>query len=164
MDDDRSVRNPSFVSSALATWGSQLAVAVLSLANLAYLLAPVVNVTVNGALAAAGVLTVGTAVGTWLGGQTLATLVMAWYVARRSAGFGRPDAGLARRSLAFGVKAHAGRAMLLGNYRLDQWILGAIAGARAGPVQRRRRLGRGAVLPSDRARGGAASRSRPLEP
>ena len=33
MDDDRSVRNPSFVSSALATWGSQLAVAVLSLAN-----------------------------------------------------------------------------------------------------------------------------------
>src|SRR5438552_5960680 len=205
MDDDRSVRNPSFVSSALATWGSQLAVAVLSLANvlivaralgatgrgdvaflttvayltsqlallgveqaninlasaeprlrralatnsvvlavllgalavgvvgglvaifphvggpassglrwlvlgsvpmlilqvyllllvradhafwlahLAYLLAPVLNVTVNGALAAAGVLTVGTAVGTWLGGQTLATLVMAWYVARRSA-------------------------------------------------------------------------------
>ena len=100
------------------------------LANLAYLLGPVVNVTVNGLLAALGVLSVGTAVSTWIGGQTLAAVVLAWYVARRSAGFGRPDARLARRTLRFGVKAHAGRAMLLGNYRLDQWILGAIAGAR----------------------------------
>jgi O-antigen/teichoic acid export membrane protein len=89
-----------------------------------------VNVSVNGLLAAAGVLSVGSAVATWVGGQTLGTVLMAWHVARRSAGFGRPDLRLARRSLGFGVKAHAGRAMLLGNYRLDQWILGAIAGAR----------------------------------
>jgi O-antigen/teichoic acid export membrane protein len=32
---------------------------------------------------------------------------------------------LARSALAFGVKSHAGDVMMLGNYRLDQWILGA---------------------------------------
>jgi O-antigen/teichoic acid export membrane protein len=32
--------------------------------------------------------------------------------------------------LGFGLKTHAGRLMLLGNYRLDQWILGGIAGPR----------------------------------
>jgi O-antigen/teichoic acid export membrane protein len=36
---------------------------------------------------------------------------------------------LARGTLGFGLKSHIGRVMLLGNYRLDQWILGAIAGA-----------------------------------
>jgi O-antigen/teichoic acid export membrane protein len=100
------------------------------LANAAYLLGPLVNIIGNGACAAAGLLTVGTAVATWVFGQALGTLLMIWHVARRSAGFGRPDPRLARRSLGFGVKAHAGRVLLLGNYRLDQWILGAVAGAR----------------------------------
>jgi O-antigen/teichoic acid export membrane protein len=50
-------------------------------------------------------------------------------VARRSVGFGRPSPSLARGTLGFGLKSHIGRVMLLGNYRLDQWILGAIAGA-----------------------------------
>ena len=31
--------------------------------------------------------------------------------------------------LSFGLKAHLGRAMLFGNYRADQWILGVIAGS-----------------------------------
>lgn len=101
-----------------------------ALANVAYLLGPLINVTVNGAFAAAGVLTVGTAFGTWVGGQALGTLLMVWHIARRSAGFGRPDSRLALRSLGFGAQAQAGRALLLGNYRLDQWILGSIAGAR----------------------------------
>jgi O-antigen/teichoic acid export membrane protein len=35
-----------------------------------------------------------------------------------------------RRTLAFGLKTHVGRVMLLGNYRLDQWLLGAMRGAR----------------------------------
>ena len=100
------------------------------LANVAALLGPLVNVSVNGAFTVAGALSVGTAVGTWIAGQALATLLMVWHVARRSAGFGRPDAHLARQSVTFGVKAHAGRALNLGNYRLDQWILGAVAGAR----------------------------------
>jgi O-antigen/teichoic acid export membrane protein len=96
--------------------------------NAAYLLPSAINAAVNGLLAALGVLTVGAAVGVWLAGQTIATAILAWYVARRLAGFGRPDVGLARRTLAFGAKAHAGRILLLGNYRLDQWLLGAIAG------------------------------------
>jgi O-antigen/teichoic acid export membrane protein len=98
--------------------------------NVAYLLAPVINVTVNGLFVLTGALSVGTAVGVWLAGQTLETAILAWYVARRLAGFGRPDPALARRALGFGARAHVGRIMQLGNYRLDQWLLGAIAGPR----------------------------------
>lgn len=100
------------------------------LANVASALGPAVNISVNATFAVTGLLTVGTAVGTWIAGQALGTVLMAWYIARRSSGFGRPDARLARQSLGFGVKAQAGRALLLGNYRLDQWIVGAVAGAR----------------------------------
>jgi O-antigen/teichoic acid export membrane protein len=98
--------------------------------NAAYLLAPLINLGVNGACALLGVLSVETAVGVWLAGQAVETALIAWYVARRLAGFGRPDVALARRSLGFGLQAHAGRVMQLGNYRLDQWLLGAIAGPR----------------------------------
>jgi O-antigen/teichoic acid export membrane protein len=98
--------------------------------NAAYLLAPLLNVLGNGLFYAAGILSVGTAVGWWLAGQTLETVLLAWYVQRRLAGFGRPDLALAGRALSFGVRAHPGRIMLLGNYRLDQWLLGAIAGPR----------------------------------
>ena len=98
--------------------------------NIAWLVTPVANVVVNGVLAVLGVLTVGTAIATWLGGQAAATVILAWYVARRLAGFGRPDFGLMGRTLGFGLKTHAGRVMLLGNWRLDQWLLGAISGAR----------------------------------
>lgn len=100
------------------------------LTNATWLLPPFVNFTVNGILAAAGALSVTAAVATWLAGQALGVAVLAWYALRRSAGFGRPDPALARRSLAFGVKAHAGRVLTLGNYRIDQWILGAVAGSR----------------------------------
>ncbi len=141
--------------------------------NLAYLLAPALNVVGNGLFYAFGILSVGTAVGWWLAGQTLETVLLAWYVQRRLAGFGRPDLALARRALAFGARAHPGRIMLLGNYRLDQWLLGRDRRlARARGVQRRRRLGRGSLVPADGAflrpeagsrpsrtgRGGAAGR------
>ena len=101
-----------------------------AVANAAYFVPTVLNVVVNGLLVILGVITVGTAVATWVGGQLIATLMLAWYVARRSAGFGRPELALARQALGFGLKSHAGRVMLLGNYRLDQWLLGAIAGSR----------------------------------
>jgi O-antigen/teichoic acid export membrane protein len=100
------------------------------IANRAWLLTPVINVVVNGTLALTGVLTAGLAVSSWVLGQFLTTLVLAWAVARRLGGFGRPDGGLAREMLSFGIKAHFGRVMLVGNYRLDQWILGVIAGSR----------------------------------
>jgi O-antigen/teichoic acid export membrane protein len=98
--------------------------------NAAYVLAPTLNVVGNGLFYAFGILSVNSAVGWWLAGQTLETVLLAWYVQRRLAGFGRPDLGLVRRALRFGAHAHPGRVMLLGNYRLDQWLLGAIAGPR----------------------------------
>jgi O-antigen/teichoic acid export membrane protein len=98
--------------------------------NLAWLLGPLANVIVNALLAALGLLSVGSAIGTWIAGQLLGALVLIWHVARRLAGFGRPDLRLARRTIAFGLKSHIGRIMLLGNYRLDQWLLGAISGSR----------------------------------
>ena len=98
--------------------------------NAAWLITPVANVSVNGLLAVLGLLSVATALTTWIAGQVLGTALLVWYVSRRLAGFGRPDLVLARRMAWFGVKAHAGRVMLLGNYRLDQWILGAVSGSR----------------------------------
>jgi O-antigen/teichoic acid export membrane protein len=98
--------------------------------NAAFILGPIVNVVANGTLALAGALSVETAVIAWLTGQTLEAVILAWYVQRRLAGFGRPNLALARRCVGFGVKAHIGRVMQLGNYRLDQWLLGSIAGAR----------------------------------
>jgi O-antigen/teichoic acid export membrane protein len=99
------------------------------LSSVAWLLPFVVNVVVNGALALAGVLTVGAAFATWLAGQAVELLFLIWRVARRG-GFGRPDAALARRTISFGLKTYAGRIMLLGNYRLDQWILGSLGSTR----------------------------------
>jgi O-antigen/teichoic acid export membrane protein len=99
-----------------------------SVTNAAYLISPVLNLSVNAMFLLFGVLSVGSAVGTWLAGQAFATLIRISYVSRRLAGFGWPDLGLAKRMLTFGLKAHGGRIMLLGNYRLDQWILGAVWG------------------------------------
>jgi len=98
--------------------------------NAVLLITPVVNVAVNGALAAAGTLTVGRAFAAWVGGQTLTAVVLIAYIVLRSGGFGRPDTGLGQRAFAFGAKSHLGRIMQLGNFRLDQWLLGAIAGSR----------------------------------
>jgi O-antigen/teichoic acid export membrane protein len=101
-----------------------------SVTNGAWLLTPIVNVVVNGTLALAGSLTVGIAVASWVVGQTLQTVVLTWFVVRRLGGFGRPDAALARGMLSFGAKSHITRIFTLSNYRLDQWLMGAIAGSR----------------------------------
>ena len=98
--------------------------------NAVYVFAPLLNVFGNALFYALGILSVGTAIAWWLAAQALETVLLAVYVQQRLAGFGRPDIDLARRALAFGARAHPGRVMLLGNYRLDQWLLGAIAGPR----------------------------------
>jgi O-antigen/teichoic acid export membrane protein len=98
--------------------------------NAAYLLPSALNATVNTILAISGVLTVAAAVAIWVAGQLLAAALLAGYVVAKLHGFGRPDAALARRGLHFGIKAHAGRVLIVGNYRLDQWILGAVSGSR----------------------------------
>ena len=48
-----------------------------------------------------------------------------------SAGSARPTGGLGRRMVGFGIKTHAGQIGMVGNYRLDQWLLGSISGAKA---------------------------------
>lgn len=98
--------------------------------NLASLVGPVISVALNAAFLAADRITVETAVGVWLLGQACGVGLLVWYVARRGAGFGKPQPRLALRTLGFGLKAHGGRAMKTGNYRLDQWFLGALAGPR----------------------------------
>jgi O-antigen/teichoic acid export membrane protein len=100
------------------------------LANAAWLLQPVVNVVINGTLAVAGVLRVRWAVASWVGGQCLTTVVLIWFVAVRLEGFGRPDLRLAWQTFVFGAKTLPGRISVLGTYRLDQWLLGTIVGAR----------------------------------
>src|SRR5918994_409221 len=94
-----------------------------ALTNIAWLLQPLTNIVVNGALAAIGALTVGSAVATWIASWLISTTLLGGGVTNRLGGFGGFDAGLARRMLGFGIKAYAGRVMLLGNYRLDLWIL-----------------------------------------
>jgi O-antigen/teichoic acid export membrane protein len=99
--------------------------------NAAWMVQPITNVVVNGTFALTGILSVTSAFAGWVAGQTLSMLLLFWYVARKLGGFGRPDVALARESLGFGLQTHPGRIMMLGNYRLDQWILGAIAGTRS---------------------------------
>lgn len=99
------------------------------LTNLAWLMAPVVNFGVNGTLAATGVLSVTSAVATWVAGWTLSAAILVAAVARRSR-FGRPDPALARSMLGFGLKTHASGVLGLGNYRLDQWLVGTLGGSR----------------------------------
>lgn len=100
------------------------------LANLAWLASPVTNVAANGVLVLVGALTVGRTVAVWVGGWALATAILVWYTGRRHTGFGRPDRALARSMLGFGLKAHGGRILMVGNYRLDQWLVGTMAGPR----------------------------------
>lgn len=97
--------------------------------NLAWLAGPATSVAANSAAAALGVLSVGSAIGAWAVGQALGFAVLVVSVAR-GAGFGSPQLGVAVRTLRFGLKTHVGRFMDVGNYRADQWLLGALAGPR----------------------------------
>ena len=99
-------------------------------ANLVILLGPIGNALTNVTLAASGHLSVRGAVVAWSAGQWAGTLVLLWFVHHRWEGFGRADRRLAGRMVGFGIKTHAGQIGMVGNYRLDQWLLGSIAGAK----------------------------------
>jgi O-antigen/teichoic acid export membrane protein len=98
--------------------------------NLSWVITPLLTVVVNGVLAALHRLTVTIAFGNWVAAQGAATILLLWFVARRSVGFGRPELALARRALGFGLRTHFGRLMMFGNYRADQWFVGSMAGSR----------------------------------
>jgi O-antigen/teichoic acid export membrane protein len=95
--------------------------------NVAWVVSPASTALINLGLALAGVLTVRSATIVWASTNILAVAVLL-VAAARHFGFGRPDARLARECFSFGLKTHFGRFMSLGNYRADQWILGALAG------------------------------------
>jgi O-antigen/teichoic acid export membrane protein len=101
------------------------------IANTVVLLGPIINAMTNGILFATGHLSVRTAVIAWAAGQTVGLVVLVWYVHIGLGSFGRPDRRLAKRMVGFGLKTHAGQIGMVGNYRLDQWILGSISGAKA---------------------------------
>ncbi|HXV58052.1 MAG TPA: oligosaccharide flippase family protein [Gaiellaceae bacterium] len=101
-----------------------------AIANVATLAAVLLNFVANALLALLGLITVQTALVAWVAGQLVGAAILAWYVRRRLAGFGRPDRALARDAFGFGLRAHGGRVMKTSNYRLDQWLLGSIAGTR----------------------------------
>ena len=95
------------------------------------LLGPIGSALTNGVLAATGHLSVRGAVVAWSAGQWAGLFVLLWFVHRRWEGFGRADRRLAGRMVGFGIKTHAGQIGMVGNYRLDQWLLGSISGAKA---------------------------------
>lgn len=100
-----------------------------AITNAAWLAGPVTTAVTNGLLALTGHLTVATAIGAWIGGQILGLGLLVSFVAKRIH-FGTPDLRLARRSVTFGAKAHIGHTLEIGNYRLDQWFVGAFSGSR----------------------------------
>lgn len=101
-----------------------------AVANIVILLGPIGSVVTNGILAVTGHLSVRGAVVAWSASQTLGLLVLVWFVHRRWEGFGRADRALGQRMVGFGIKTHAGQIGMVGNYRLDQWLLGSISGAK----------------------------------
>lgn len=101
----------------------------VTLSNLGMLALPLVNVLAIVVMAATDTLTVTTAIAAWVAGQLTSTLLLAGGTVWRLDGFGRFDPRLAGRMLRFGIKAYSGRVLLLGNYRMDTWLLGGIAGA-----------------------------------
>lgn len=100
-----------------------------TIANAALLLAPIVALAANTVMAAFDVLTVTRALTAWSLGNVLSALLLAVHHGF-TAGYGRPDAGLGREAVAFGAKSHVGGVLATGSYRMDQWILGAVAGSR----------------------------------
>jgi len=98
--------------------------------NVSWLASPAIAFVGNLLLAIFGELTVTAAFSIWVGAHVATVLLLVWYIARRGAGFGRPDRPIARQSLGFGLRSHIGRVMMSGNYRADQWFVGAIAGSR----------------------------------
>jgi O-antigen/teichoic acid export membrane protein len=100
-----------------------------TITNVAWVAGPAISVVVNTTLAVLGLLTVEASIAIWLAGQTFSAALLSWYVARHF-GFGRPDRALARESASFGLKTHIGELAALGNYRADQWFVGAMAGSR----------------------------------
>ncbi|MGW4948417.1 lipopolysaccharide biosynthesis protein [Actinoplanes sp. NPDC004185] len=101
----------------------------LGLASLGWISAPLATVALNVGFAAVDGLTIRVAVTNWVVGLAVSTGLVVIHVGRAS-GFAVPSAQLLRQIVGFGLRSHLGSVMLTGTYRLDNWMLGAYAGAR----------------------------------
>lgn len=99
--------------------------------NAAWLIGPVTTLALNLGFIYFGVFNVTFAITAWTVGQAAGTSFLLWAALRHYGGFSLPSLRAATELLSFGIKDHLGRVLTLGNYRLDQWILGAMAGAGA---------------------------------
>ncbi len=113
----------------LQTYFSYLvrAAAAVGAANMA-LIVSALGVAFNTALAGLGLLTSRNAVFGWTGAQVLSVLMLGAYLARRLGSIRAPNRGLLRHILSFAVRAHGAGLTNSATYRIDSWILGAIAG------------------------------------
>ncbi|HYH52930.1 MAG TPA: hypothetical protein VD761_02270 [Solirubrobacterales bacterium] len=100
-----------------------------TIANVAMLVAPVFSFFANAVLAVAGVLSVTSSLACWSVGLVLSAVTLIVDHKRR-VGFAAVDRELGREAVVFGTKSHLGGVMATGSYRMDQWILGAVAGPR----------------------------------
>ncbi len=98
-------------------------------ANAGLLTAPVVTLIANVVMALGDALTVTSALAAWTAGNALSVVLLLGHAGVKL-GFGRADRRLAGEAIALGSKAHLGGVLATGSYRLDQWILGAVAGPR----------------------------------
>jgi O-antigen/teichoic acid export membrane protein len=104
---------------------------LLNTASIAWMASPLLTLVANLVATALGMLTVTVAVGSWLAGVSASTLGLVLTVVLVRSGLSIPDRRLIREILGFGIRSHLGGLMATGSYRLDQWILGGVGGARA---------------------------------
>lgn len=101
----------------------------LATASLGWISAPLATLALNGTFAVVGGLTTRVAIANWVIGLSVSAGLLVVHVGRTS-GFAMPTTSLVRQILGFGLRSHVGGVMVTGSYRLDHWILGAVAGAR----------------------------------
>ncbi|GAA3346910.1 hypothetical protein GCM10020358_59730 [Amorphoplanes nipponensis] len=99
----------------------------VGVANVA-LVATALGVAANATLAALGLLTSRNAVFVWAVAQLLSALVLGAYLVRRLGSIRLPDRVLVQRLLRFAIRAHGAGLTNSVTYRIDSWILGAVAG------------------------------------
>lgn len=127
----------------LAMWAALVAIPVLILqtyfsylvraafavgaANVA-LIITALGVALNAALAVLGLLTSRNAVFVWTGAQVLSVVVLGAYLSRCLGSIRAPNRRLLRHIARFAIRAHGAGLTNSATYRIDSWILGAIAG------------------------------------
>jgi len=101
-----------------------------SISNIARVSASFICLVLYAALAGLGLLSVAVAFVVWVFAQCFEIILLAGYLIKCLAGFGRPSLPLARRMLGFGARAQGGRTFMFANYKMGHWFVGAQAGSR----------------------------------